>query len=215
MGENNYLMIGAPGSGKGTQAKKLAAVMGLPHIATGELFRDLDPNVPVNKKILDWISQGNLATDDQVNALVKIRFAKPDVQNGYFLDGYPRNVSQAEYFKNISQVSDIIYIEVPDSEIEKRIVNRRVCKSCKAEYHLLFIPPKVAGQCDKCNGELYQRKDDNPEAVKKRLIDFHGLTEPVIPFYEKLGVRIHRIDGLQKPEKVFEDILESIGYEKK
>ena len=205
--DNNLIIIGPAGSGKGTQAKLLSGKYGIPHISTGVIFRELKTqDSELGRKIREIIDKGNLVPDNITNEIILRRMSKPDCKKGFILDGYPRNLNQAEFLENHRTIRKCILIEVSDEECIKRISARRICSECKADYNTIYIKPRQEGICDVCGGVLIQRDDDKPEAIKERLKIYHEETEPLIDFYEKKGVLL-RINGEQPIQKVFEDIV--------
>ena len=207
----NIILLGAPGAGKGTNAKRIVALYNIPHISTGDMFREAIKNkTPLGELASSYISKGLLVPDEVTIGLVKERLAKDDCKNGYLLDGFPRTIKQAEALKEIGaelnrSVNHVINVEVPESVIVYRICGRRVCKVCGAPYHITNMPPKVDGICDLCGGELIQRKDDNEETLKSRLAEYHQNTEPLIKFYKDLGL-LSEIDGTKDLDDLLEDI---------
>lgn len=206
----NYILIGAQGSGKGTQAKLIAAEYGIPHISTGDIFREIrKEESDLGRKVRELIDKGNLVPDDVTNEIVAARIARNDCSKGFILDGYPRNIAQAGFLDGKKLINKCIYLEINDAEAVKRISARLVCSSCKADYNTISIKPKKAGVCDKCSGKLVQRDDDKPEFVKKRLETFYRETAPLLDYYEKKGVLI-KVDGEQAIDKVFAEIKKKI-----
>ncbi|HLV49873.1 MAG TPA: adenylate kinase [Erysipelothrix sp.] len=214
----NLLIMGPAGSGKGTMSRKIAKKFGIPHIATGDMFRDaISKQTPVGKEAKDYLDQGKLVPDEVTNRMVKERITMDDCQNGYLLDGYPRNLFQADAFSEISYQIDnpldyVINLNIPYDELVKRITGRRICKDCGKIYHIEFNPPKVPGVCDKCGGELYQRTDDTEEKFNVRHEDYINQTEPVIDYYREQGL-VHDIDATQSIDKVWsviEEFLEAV-----
>lgn len=201
----NIILMGPPGAGKGTQAKKLIAALGIPHISTGDMFREaIKEGTPLGKLAASYINDGHLVPDDVTIGLVKERLSKDDCKKGYLLDGFPRTIPQAEALERISkeigrEISHVIDIETPTEELVRRICGRRVCKKCGAPYHVINIKPKVDGVCDICGGELVQRADDNEEALKIRLEAYHKSTKPLLDYYEKLGL-LKTFDGSDSAE---------------
>ena len=201
----NIILMGPPGAGKGTQAKKLIAALGIPHISTGDMFREaIKEGTPLGKLAASYINDGHLVPDDVTIGLVKERLSKDDCKKGYLLDGFPRTIPQAEALERISkeigrEISHVIDIETPTEELVRRICGRRVCKKCGAPYHVINIKPKVDGVCDICGGELVQRADDNEEALKIRLEAYHKSTKPLLDYYEKLGL-LKTFDGSNSAE---------------
>ena len=196
----NLVLLGGPGSGKGTQAEELQAQFALTHIATGDLFREhLRAETDLGKLVRTYMDRGELVPDDLTEAMVEERLARPDIRAGFVLDGFPRTLPQAEALADIltqlhRQLTRVLYINVADQEIVTRLAGRRICRSCQAPYHLTFKPPAQAGICDLCGGELYQRDDDNPATIRARLKTFHAQTAPLIQYYKAAGLLIE-IDG--------------------
>ena len=190
----NIILMGPPGAGKGTQAKKLIAALGIPHISTGDMFREaIKEGTPLGKLAASYINDGHLVPDDVTIGLVKERLSKSDCAKGYLLDGFPRTIPQAEALEKLTkeigrEVSYVIDIETPKEELIRRICGRRVCKVCGAPYHVESAKPKVDGICDICGGELVQRPDDNEEALNVRLEAYHKSTKPLLEYYEKKGL---------------------------
>lgn len=190
----NIILMGPPGAGKGTQAKKLIAEFGIPHISTGDMFREaIKEGTPLGKLAASYINDGHLVPDDVTIGLVKERLSKDDCAKGYLLDGFPRTIPQAEALEEISkeigrEISHVIDIETPKEELVRRICGRRVCKKCGAPYHIINIKPKVDGVCDICGGDLVQRPDDNEEALTVRLDAYTKQTKPLLEYYEKKGL---------------------------
>lgn len=210
------VMLGAPGAGKGTQAKMLAEKCGIPHISTGDIFRaNIKEGTELGKQAKSYMDQGKLVPDSLTIQLIMDRLGKEDCKKGYILDGFPRTIPQAESLdaalKNVNDKLDFaIDVEVPDENIKERMSGRRACLSCGATYHIAFAPPKTEGVCDRCNGELVLRDDDKPETVQERLVVYHNQTQPLIQYYEKQNLLV-TIDGTQAVEKVFQDILTTLG----
>jgi adenylate kinase len=212
----NLILFGAPGVGKGTQAVELAKKFNLTHISTGEIFREIiASHSELGELANSYISKGNLVPDDVTVGIVKERLAQEDCKNGFILDGFPRTLPQAECLDNIClelnmNIDCVIDIEVDEDELIKRLSGRRVCKSCGASYHIDFNPSKVENVCDKCNGELYTRKDDHKESVAVRLMTYKSSTMPLINFYKAKGLLVE-INGQQEINEVLNEIVEKIG----
>jgi adenylate kinase len=210
------IMLGAPGAGKGTQAKRIAAKYNVPHISTGDIFRaNIKNNTELGQKAKAFMDKGELVPDSLVLDLIMDRFTEDDCKNGYVLDGFPRTIPQAEALSdalkaNGEKVDFAINIDVPDENIINRMGGRRACVGCGATYHIQFNAPKVEGVCDACGEKLILRDDDKPETVKNRLNVYHTQTQPLIDFYEKAGVLVN-IDGTQDMDKVFADIVKVLG----
>jgi len=196
----DLVLLGGPGSGKGTQAERLCAELKLPHISTGDLFRDnLRQNTELGRLARAYMDRGELVPDDVTEAMVEDRLARPDTHAGFVLDGFPRTLPQAAALMEMSarlnrRVADVLYIKVTDEAIIHRLSGRIICRRCQSPYHLQFKPPIERGVCDGCGGELYQRADDKPDTVRARLTTFHGQTEPLITYYRSAGL-LHEIDG--------------------
>ena len=210
------IMLGAPGAGKGTQAKMIAEKCGIPHISTGDIFRaNIKNGTELGAKAKEFMDKGLLVPDELVCDLVVDRIQQADCEKGYILDGFPRTIPQAEALENalnaIEQKLDYaIDIDVPDENIINRMSGRRACVGCGATYHVLFNPTKVEGKCDVCGESLILRDDDKPETVKKRLDVYHTQTQPLIDFYTERKVLVE-VDGTQSMDKVFDDIMKILG----
>ena len=209
------VLFGPPGAGKGTQAVRISEMLSIPHIATGDIFREaVKKRTELGKKAEEYMKKGELVPDEIVNGIVRERISQPDCSNGFILDGYPRTLNQAEALDKMlaemnRKVDLVLNIEVSEENIIKRLSNRRVCKKCGAVYHLITNPPKKDGICDKCGGELYQREDDKEEVIRNRLKVYHKQTEPIIKYYEEKGVLVN-IDGNNSIEEVWNQIKEVI-----
>lgn len=210
------IMLGAPGAGKGTQAKKIAAKYSVPHISTGDIFRaNIKNGTELGKKAKTYMDQGLLVPDELVVDLVVDRVNQEDCANGYVLDGFPRTIPQAEALtkalENLGQKVDYaIDVDVPDENIVHRMSGRRACVGCGATYHLQYAPTKVEGICDTCGAELILRDDDKPETVQKRLNVYHEQTQPLIDYYTNAGI-LRTVDGTIDIEDVFRAIADVLG----
>ena len=210
------IMLGAPGAGKGTQAKKIAAKYGIPHISTGDIFRaNIKNGTELGKKAKTYMDQGLLVPDELVVDLVVDRVNQDDCENGYVLDGFPRTIPQAEALtealeKMGQKVDFAIDVNVPDENIVKRMGGRRACVTCGATYHMVYAPTKKEGICDTCGGELILRDDDKPETVQKRLNVYHDQTQPLIDYYTSQGI-LRTVDGSVDIDDVFRAITEFLG----
>lgn len=210
------IMLGAPGAGKGTQAKMIAYKYSIPHISTGDIFRaNIKNGTELGKKAKTYMDQGLLVPDELVVDLVVDRVGQEDCANGYVLDGFPRTIPQAESLdaaleKLGSKVDYAINVEVPDENIVRRMSGRRACVACGATYHIVHIPTKVEGICDRCGSELILRDDDKPETVKKRLAVYHEQTQPLIDYYNNKKVLVE-VDGTKDMNDVFADIVKILG----
>ena len=200
----NIILLGAPGAGKGTQASKISDNYNLPHISTGDIFRENMKNqTPIGLLAKLYIDDGKLVPDEVTCEIVQERISHSDCENGYMLDGFPRTIAQAEVLDKISHVDVVINIDVDTSLLLDRLCGRRVCKACGESYHISRLSGEM--KCTRCGGELFQRKDDNPETVSKRLTVYHKQTAPLIEYYTKKGL-IFNVDGGKAPETVFQQI---------
>ena len=205
------IMLGAPGAGKGSQASRIAKEYQLPHISTGDIFRaNLKEETELGKRAKSFMDKGELVPDDITIAMLLDRIHKEDCKNGYILDGFPRTIPQAEALKEALAKKDekidlALDVEASDELIIKRMAGRRTCPACGAIYHIVTLPPKTEGICDRCGADLIQRKDDNEETVKNRLKIYHEVTEPLISYYKKEGI-LEEIDGAEDLDKVFEKV---------
>ena len=210
------IMLGAPGAGKGTQAKKIADKYQIPHISTGDIFRaNIKEGTELGKKAKSYMDQGQLVPDELTLELIMDRFQNPDCANGYVLDGFPRTIPQAEALtealaKKGETIDYAINVEVPDENIINRMGGRRACLACGSTYHIVYAPTKVEGICDRCGEKLVLRDDDKPETVKNRLNVYHNQTQPLIEYYTKQG-KLAEVDGTQSMEDVFNAIVKILG----
>ena len=203
----NLILLGAPGAGKGTQAELISEKIGIPAISTGNMLREAMRNgSELGKQIKQSMDEGSLISDDVIMAIIAERIAKPDCENGYLLDGFPRNVFQAEELDKITNVERVVDIEVDFTKLLKRITGRRVC-ACGESYHVDFLNGKT--ECSHCGGKLYQRADDNEATVKERLSVYQKQTAPLIEYYSKAG-KLLEINGDKAIDDVFEEIVEKL-----
>ena len=206
------IMLGAPGAGKGTQAKQIAKKYGIPHISTGDIFRaNIKEKTALGMEAKEYMDKGQLVPDELTVRILLDRVANDDCKDGYVLDGFPRTIPQAEVLdtevKKLGEKVDFaINVDVPDENIINRMGGRRACVKCGATYHIAHIPPKQEGICDTCGSELILRDDDKPETVKNRLDVYHAQTQPLIDYYDKQGI-LRTVDGTQDMDKVFSDIV--------
>jgi len=213
------ILLGPPGSGKGTQAKLLSKKYSIPHIAMGDILREeVAKKTPLGKKVNVYMSKGELVPDEIVIEVLKKRLQEADCVDGFILDGFPRTLNQAKALDNMLnelnlKIDAVIYIEVPDEEIMKRLSLRRTCKVCGRIYNLHYNPPKQDGKCDVCGGELIIRDDDKPEVIKNRLKVYNDQTKPLVDYYKshKLLIRINGVDSI---DKVFQQIVEKLSLKK-
>ena len=205
------IIMGPPGAGKGTQAALIKETYNIPHISTGDMFREAIKNqTPLGVEAKSYIDKGLLVPDSVTIGLVKERLANKDCQEGFLLDGFPRTIPQAEALNIILEelnikLDAVVNIDVDDSILIDRIVGRRVCPVCKAGYHVKYLQPKVAGVCDECGGQLVQRKDDTEETVKNRLEVYANQTKPLLEFYNNLGL-VKSIEGIGEIDVIFNNI---------
>lgn len=205
------VFLGAPGAGKGTQAKRLVEKYGIPQISTGDLLRAaVAAGTPLGKEAKAYMDRGELVPDSVVLGMVKERLSKDDCKKGFILDGFPRNVAQAEALdKMLAEMSmplDLaLNLDVPFDDLMKRLTGRRTCKSCGQMYNVYYSPSKVEGKCDKCGGELFQRDDDKEETIRKRLEVYKAQTEPLIDYYTKKGI-LKSVAGTGNIDEIFNSI---------
>lgn len=208
--------MGLPGAGKGTQAERIVEKYGIPHISTGDMFRAaIKDETELGLQAKSFMDKGELVPDEVTIGIVRERLSKQDCEKGFLLDGFPRTVAQAEALENIlaelnKKIDFVINIDVDQDILMERLTGRRICKSCGATYHLVFNPPAKEGVCDRCDGELYQRADDNESTVKNRLDVNIKQTQPLLNFYETKGY-LRNIDGQQDIGKVFIDLDRLLG----
>ena len=195
------ILLGAPGAGKGTQAEKICDKLNIPAISTGNIIRAaLKEGTEMGLKAKSYMDAGDLVPDEVVIGIIKDRLKESDCNNGFILDGFPRTIPQAEALETMGiNIDRVIDIEVSDEAITDRMSGRRVCAKCASSYHMLYKQPKVEGVCDKCGGELIQRKDDHPDTVQKRLVEYHAQTEPLKDFYKNLG-KLYIVEGQDEVE---------------
>lgn len=209
------VLLGPPGAGKGTQAKRLVERLGIPQLATGDMLRAARAaGTELGKKVAAIMDAGQLVSDDIVIALIEERLRDPSTAKGAIFDGFPRTVAQAEALDRMLQgmgrtIDRVLRVEVPDSEVERRNTGRRMCSTCQRTYHVELSPPRQPGRCDVDGGELVQRADDQPEKVRARLTAYHRDTAPVVGYYEARGL-LHSIDGVGPQDEVFQRLARAV-----
>ena len=212
------VLLGGPGSGKGTQAKKLTEKYGIPQISTGDIFRAaVKEGTPMGTKAKEYMDKGELVPDDVVVGVVEERLVKPDLEGGFMLDGFPRTLPQAESLDSIMKklgksLDHAVLVDVPDSELMKRLTGRRTCRNseCGKMYHIMFNPPKQDGICDACGSELYQRDDDSEATIRERLNVYAEQTAPLIDYYDKKGL-LRKVPGVGPIDDIFAAIVRILG----
>ena len=209
--KKNIILMGPPGAGKGTLAKQLKEALSLVHISTGDMFREaIKAQTELGVLAASYINKGDLVPDDVTIGLVKERLSQPDCEAGFLLDGFPRTLPQAEALNEIAKaisrpIEAVINLDCDNEELVRRISGRRVCKNCGAPYHVVTMKPKVEGVCDLCGGPLFQRKDDNEEALKVRLEHYNFDTKPLLDYYQKLGL-LESFNSLVGKEELFDEV---------
>ena len=209
------VLFGPPGAGKGTQAERISREMGIPHIATGDMFREaVAKGTELGRKAQEYMRRGELVPDEIVNEMVRERISMPDCSKGFILDGYPRTVNQAKALDEMlaemgRKVDVVLNLSVSDDEVVKRLSYRRICRRCGAIYHLINNPPRREGVCDRCGGELYQREDDREEVIRRRLRVYYEQTEPVLRYYAERGI-LRDIDGNGTVDEVWERVKKAL-----
>ncbi len=207
----NIIMLGAPGAGKGTQARELSLKYNIPHISTGEILRESVKNrTSLGLKAKSYLDKGRLVPDDVIIDVVKERLSMDDCKNGFILDGFPRTIPQAEALNSHVRDVKVINIHVDESEIIKRLSGRRVCRKCGANYHIIYSPPRNEGICNMCGGELYQRDDDTADTIKARLQVYKNQTAPLIDYYKKKNV-LFTVSGKGSIQDIFNEILKVLN----
>ncbi|MDO4966888.1 MAG: adenylate kinase [Lachnospiraceae bacterium] len=210
------IMLGAPGAGKGTQAKQIAEKYDIPHVSTGDIFRaNIKEGTALGMEAKSYMDKGALVPDELTVKILLDRVAKDDCKNGYVLDGFPRTIPQAEVLdKAVAELGETIdyaiNVDVPDENIIKRMSGRRACVKCGATYHIVNVPPKTEGICDVCGEKLIVRDDDKEETVKNRLNTYHEQTQPLIDYYSNKGI-LKEVDGTKDMKEVFDDIVKILG----
>jgi adenylate kinase len=215
--ERNVVLLGAPGSGKGTQAERIVARYGLPHVSTGDMLRSaLAKGTEMGREAKRYMDAGELVPDEVVIGVVRDRLAEDDTHAGFLLDGFPRTLEQAGRLDALlgdagRGLTHVIQLDVPEDELVERLAGRRLCRSCGKGYHVVFDPPRVEGVCDACGGELYQRADDNEETVRNRLAVYRAQTEPLVEYYRARGLLGTAYGGGKMPDEVFDQVRSLLG----
>ncbi len=212
----NIILLGPPGAGKGTQAQKIVEYFHIPQISTGDILRSaVKEGTPLGKEAKTFMDRGQLVPDEVVIGIIDERLRAPDCQPGFILDGFPRNISQADALQSLLEkmgksIDHVINIEVDSEELILRLTGRRTCKNCGAMFHILFQPPREEGKCDRCGGPLYQRADDHEETIRTRLKEYERQTTPLRDYYQKKKL-LRSIHGVGGADQIFERILRQLG----
>lgn len=212
----NLILLGPPGAGKGTQAERISEIYAIPHISTGDIFREnLKKGTELGRRAKEYMNRGELVPDEVVIGIVRDRLAEPDCERGFVLDGFPRTVAQADALKEMlaamgRAIDHVLNIQVADEVVVERLTARRTCRACGAIYHLAFNPPREEGKCDSCGGELYVRDDDREETVRARLEEYEAKTRPLIEYYRDEGL-LRDIEGAAGMEEVLASIRKVLG----
>jgi adenylate kinase len=213
----NVILLGAPGAGKGTQAERIVAQYGLPHISTGEILRAaVAAGTELGSAAQKFMQAGELVPDEVVVGIIRERLVEPDAARGFLLDGFPRTLEQAAALDEMLTAADraithVVVLDVPEDELIERLSGRRMCRSCGKGYHVVFDPPQAEGVCDVCGGELYQRADDNEDTVRNRLVVYGKQTEPLIAYYTDKGLVFPVYGGGRMPDEVWIDVRAALG----
>jgi len=204
------ILLGAPGAGKGTLAKKLIEKYNIPQLSTGDMLRAaVRKGTELGKKAKSFMDSGALVTDELVIGIIAERLREADCSNGFILDGFPRTIPQADALSGITKIDKALSLNVDDETVVSRLSGRRTCKNCGAIYHIENLKPINAGKCDKCSGELFQRDDDKEDTIRNRLKTFNAQTKPLIEYYSKKGLIVN-LDAKQNPDKILEDAVEKL-----
>lgn len=208
----NLIIIGPPGGGKGTYSDRISEKYGIPHIATGDIFRkEVKEESELGKKIKGYMDSGELVPDDIVINVMEKRLSKPDCEDGFILDGFPRTLDQAKALAEIMDIDLVINLDVAEKVVVNRLSSRRVCKECGEIYNLEFLPPEEEGVCDECGGELYQREDDKPKVIRTRLEEYREKADPLIEYYENKDIVIKIEIPEERPiDEIMQGIYEAV-----
>lgn len=202
------VFLGPPGIGKGTYASAISRLFGIPHISTGDIFREeIRKGTELGRLVKQYVERGELVPDDIVIEVVKRRLSQEDCRRGFILDGFPRTLRQAEALDQITRIDLVLNFVAPDEVIIDRLAGRRICRRCGAIYHIKYMPPKEPGKCDRCGGELYQREDDKPEVIRHRLELYRQQFAPIIEYYRRKGI-LEDVDASEHADKVIPRILQ-------
>ena len=210
------LFLGPPGAGKGTQARELAREWGVPQVATGDMLREqMAAGTPLGREAKQFYDRGELVPDDVILRMVEDRFQQPDAAKGFLLDGFPRTIAQADGLAAMldrrgEKIDAVVYFDVSEPELVRRLTGRRLCRVCQTPYHLVSAPPKNEGVCDKCGGELYQRPDDGEATVRNRLSVYQKQTAPLLDYYRQRGL-LRTVTGEGPVEKIRQALREAVG----
>lgn len=210
------IFLGAPGAGKGTQASRLVQRLGITHVSTGDMLREMiRENTPLAKELRGYLDSGQLVPDEKMNEAVSARLEKSDVSGGFILDGYPRTIAQAEALEESLAgkglgLDHVLFFNLPEETAVERLSGRRTCRNCGANFHVKFKPPGSKGTCESCGGELYQRDDDNPEVIKRRFEEFQRKTADLVGFYREKG-QLREIDASPGPDEIYSRVLEALS----
>ena len=214
-----FLFLGPPGAGKGTQARELAREWGVPQVATGDMLREtMTANTPLGREVKQYYDRGELVPDDVILKMVAERLRQPDAAQGFILDGFPRTIAQADGLGAMldafgTKIDAVIYFDVSEPELVRRLTGRRLCRACQTPFHVVSAPPKRAGVCDKCGGELYQRVDDSEATVRNRLEVFARQTAPLLAYYRQRGL-LRTVSGEGAVDKIRQTLRETTGAAK-
>ena len=210
------VLVGPPGAGKGTQAGTLSEKLGVPHISTGDLFRAHIGNATeLGRSVQAYLDEGKLVPDEVTNQMVRERLAEADTRQGFILDGFPRTIAQADGLGSMlerrgQKIDAVVYFDVSEPELVRRLTGRRLCRACQTPYHLVSAPPRREGVCDKCGGELYQRQDDSEDTVRNRLAVYERQTAPLLDYYRQRGL-LHTVTGEGPPDKIRQALRDVVG----